>query len=272
MSSLDEKIVHARQILTDAVAEYQPREIFALFSGGYDSLVTAHLAYHLIASCQVAHVNTGIGIRETREYVRATCRDLRWPLTEYYAPERYEDIVLRHGFPGPSAHRFMYIRLKERAIDTLIREHKTKRSDRIMLITGIRNQESRRRMGYDEPIKCHKAKVWVSPILNWSKIDVHAYKARYELPDNDVVQLLHMSGECLCGAYAHKGELAEIKLWYPETGAYIEQLEVKVQAAGHAWGWEEGPPAKKVVHPDQGDLFMPLCTNCELNQKATNHV
>jgi hypothetical protein len=101
-------------------------------------------------------------------------------------------------------------------------------------------------------------------------LDVHAYKARYELPDNLVVDLLHMSGECLCGAYAHPGELKEIKLWYPDTAAHIEQLQTKVWNAGHHWQWEQSPPKK--ADPRQGGLFMPLCTNCELNRGVVTSI
>lgn len=96
--------------------------------------------------------------------------------------------------------------------------------------------------------------MWVNPILNWSKFDVHAYKARYDLPDNWVVEVLHMSGECLCGAYARRktksdaGELAEIRMWFPETAAYIDALTVKVKAAGHNWNWDEYPPSKPKTH------------------------
>jgi 3'-phosphoadenosine 5'-phosphosulfate sulfotransferase (PAPS reductase)/FAD synthetase len=264
-TSLDEKIVEARAILSAAVKEHQPREIFALFSGGYDSLVVAHLLSQFASSVGIAHFNTGIGIEETREYARQTCKSRDWPLVEKVTPESYEDLVLERGFPGPAHHWKMYCRLKDRSVEALVREYKQGRVDRIMLVTGIRRQESRKRMGYKDAVNRRGAQVWVNPLLNWSKFHIHAYKARYDLPDNRVVEVLHMSGECLCGAYAHKGELAEIKLWFPETGSYIESLERKVRAAGHNWGWEEPPPLVRIdKHPDQRGLFdMPLCTNCE---------
>jgi hypothetical protein len=51
-----------------------------------------------------------------------------------------------------------------------------------------------------------------------------------------------MSGECLCGAFAHKDELAEVEMFFPDVAAQIRELEVEVAAAGHPakickWGW-----------------------------------
>ena len=261
MDTLTPKIVQARAILQQAVKEHKPAEMFGLFSGGYDSLVIAHLMWRFSENTGTAHLNTGIGIPETRTYVRETCASRNWSLAEYTTPEKYEDLVLERGFPGPGHHWKMYCRLKDRSVDELIRDNKSKWRDRILLVTGIRNEESIKRMGYTEPIQRRGAQVWVNPILGWSKIDVHAYKARYELPDNLVVDLLHGSKECLCGAYAHKGELKEIELWYPKTGAYLRDLERRVREAGHNWGWEEAPPKK--ADPRQGNFFMPLCVGCE---------
>lgn len=267
MSDLDAKIVEARRILSDAVSEHGPREIFGLFSGGYDSLVTAHLVSRFAASIMVAHLNTGIGIPETRQYVEDTCKERSWDFVQYTTPESYEDLVLERGFPGAGHHWKMYCRLKDRSVEALVRENKQRWKDRIMLVTGIRRQESRKRMGYKDATQRRGAQVWVNPILNWSKFDVHAYKARYELPNNLVVDLLHGSKECLCGAYAHKGELKEIEIFYPKTGAYIRELETRVKAAGHNWGWEDDPPRKKRDYGQQ-DLFMPLCMGCENNRAS----
>ena len=64
--------------------------------------------------------------------------------------------------------------------------------------------------------------------------------ALHRLPSNPVVDLLHMSGECLCGSFARPGELAEISLWYPRAAARIFELERRVLEAGsppRPWGW-----------------------------------
>lgn len=267
---LTAKIVQARKILSDAVAEHRPREIFAMFSGGYDSLVIAHLVWRFSVNTGCAHLDTGIAIKETGIYVRDTCADRQWNLVEYKTPENYDDLVLEWGFPGPAHHFKMYCRLKDRSVEALVREHKSRHRDRIMLVSGIRKEESKKRQKLTKIVQRRGAQVWVNPLFYWTKFDVHAYKARYDLPDSWVVQTLHMSGDCLCGANAHKGELAEVRLWYPEMGKRIDDLAIRVKAAGHEWGWEDAPAQKP--DPRQGTFFMPLCVGCENNTQigATN--
>lgn len=42
----------------------------------------------------------------------------------------------------------------------------------------------------------------------------------------------HMSGECLCGAFAKPGELDEIRFWYP---AMADELGLKEERHIVAW-------------------------------------
>ena len=166
----------------------------------------------------------------------------------------------------------MYISLKERAIERLVREHKRFYRDKIMLITGVRKEESRRRMGHEQPILKVKARVWTAPLLNWTKRDIVSYMTAFQLPRNEVVEILHMSGECLCGAYAQKGELALIRAFFPETGAYLKTLERKVKAKGFPWGWDEAPPPwfRTIT---QGQLPLPgftrLCSSCDARNQTS---
>ncbi|MEO2090883.1 MAG: hypothetical protein ABGY75_15495, partial [Gemmataceae bacterium] len=89
----------------------------------------------------------------------------------------------------------------------------------------------------DEPVQKKDGRVWVAPLLNWSHEDKHAYLDAHLLPRNPVVEKLCMSGECLCGAFARKGELDEIAFWYPETAARIRALEVRAAEAGVPCRW-----------------------------------
>lgn len=268
---LEEKIVVAKASLLAAIQEHQPKAVFALFSGGYDSLTATHLAMTAAAVTSVVHVNTGIGIEDTREFVRKTCGDFGWKLDERHPPDKtYLQIILEYGFPGPPAHRYMYVWLKERALDQLVRETKMERKDRIMFVSGVRSQESVRRMGYTTPVKRDGAKVWVAPIYDFNARDVVGYLKKYALPRNPVVEALGMSGECLCGAFAHPGELVQIEKHFPRTGAYIRSLEEQVRAAGFPWGWEDRPPVAESKQEDLENIFdeddrpfMPLCACCE---------
>jgi 3'-phosphoadenosine 5'-phosphosulfate sulfotransferase (PAPS reductase)/FAD synthetase len=245
-----------------------------MFSGGHDSLAaTAITAQHPRFTAAV-HINTGIGIEQTREFVRDTCTDQGWPLIELHADrieQTYEYIVGRYGFPGPAGHPYMYRRLKERKIERLVREHKTHPRDRIILATGMRAAESVRRMRHADldpqgpGWRRVGAQVWTNPIGQWSKQEVNAYLTKTGLRRNEVVDLIHMSGECLCGAFARPGEMQELELWFPETAAYLHKLEAEAEAAGIiACVWGRRPDD---VNKDQMRLLpiLPLCTSCEAN-------
>jgi 3'-phosphoadenosine 5'-phosphosulfate sulfotransferase (PAPS reductase)/FAD synthetase len=222
------------------------REIVAkaiLFSGGNDSTVMAHLfrgyATHAI------HANTGIGIEKTRQFVRDTCAEWHLPLIEVHG-ESYRDLVLDKGFPGPAMHWKMYQRLKERALDKARHELEVANKRKIcaLYLAGRRREESRRR----EDIVLHErdgSVIWASPMANWTKLDLNTYRLMHDVPLNDVTQNIHMSGECLCGAFAKPGELDEIAYFYPEVAAEIRALQDEVRAAGHpeeicVWGHGQG--------------------------------
>lgn len=253
------RIIEARAILDEAVELHKPTHLFGMLSGGHDSLCATHVASKHPLFSGAVHINTGIGVDETREFVRTTCRDRQWTLKQYSPPVSYDDIVLEHGFPGPGSHFYMYVRLKERCLDALVRDHKKKRKDRIMLVTGVRLDESDRRMGHVEAVVRNRAKVWVAPILNWSTDDKNDYIDHEKLPRNPVVANLCMSGECLCGAFANPGEITEIETFYPEAAARIRRLQDRARDAGVHAVWGTRPP-KKIEEPPP--LPMEMCWSC----------
>lgn len=253
------------QIVCSALTEHSPVATFALFSGGDGSLHAAHWAMNNIENCQVAHINTGIGIERTRQFVRETCEREGWPLTEIRAKEDcgqdYDEIVRQHGFPGPAAHRFMYVRLKERAIEELIRRNKSNRLDRIMLLTGVKHDDSKRRSGYGGRAITRKgAQVWVNHMYWADRSETYHYIKHHNLPRNPVAEEIGMSGECACGAFASKGELAIWSRADSALGRRICALQEEARSQGVHCNWETPPPAN--VDKDTGDLFAPLCSNC----------
>lgn len=271
-------------ILDEAYERFEPTHVIAMFSGGHDSLVATHIAKQHPKFSFALHINTGIGIEDTRNFVRDTCEEWGIELREYHAdkyvgakgnpdPQVYEDMVKQHGFPGAGQHSTMYNRLKERPLRQAIRELKRGRNDKTMLITGVRSQESKRRTKHVEKFQIWEGtKVWVAPIWQFSKGDVNNYIKDNLLSRNEVVDHLHSSGECLCGAYAHEGEKEEIRLFFPEMGLYLDQLEEKVHQEGYPWNWEDGPP-KWYSSWKKGQQFVPglepedasqmLCRDCE---------
>jgi len=250
-------------VIEAAVDEYKPSHLFALFSGGHDSLVSTHTAAQHPAFSGAVHINTGIGIEETREFVRETCREQGWPLLEYCAKEgAYERRCMRYGMPGgPVHHEMVYHVLKSEQIQRLVRDHKTHRYDRIALVTGVRHAESARRMRlHPIPVRRERTKVWVHPHLDWSGLDVSRYVDAQGLRRNPVVDKLHRSGECLCGALADPKELDEIGFWYPAVAQRIHDLEYACFKAGlpHRWGRDPSQP----IDPNQP--MLPMCDSCTL--------
>jgi len=256
------------EIIASALA-YNPVAIFAMFSGGDGSLGTTAWAMANIPGCEVLHINTGIGIERTRIYVRETCQAQGWPLTEIRAKEDcgqdYDKIIAEHGFPGPAGHQFMYARLKERAVELIVRTRKTRRADKVMLITGICHDDSQRRSGYGgREVNFKGAQMWVNPMYWAGQSFVHHYRASTGIPRNPVAIELGMSGECICGAFAEKGELQIIRRVCPASAARIERLQDEEIRRGR-WGWESKPPQ----HRDTAtpDFFSPMCVNCLKSQR-----
>jgi 3'-phosphoadenosine 5'-phosphosulfate sulfotransferase (PAPS reductase)/FAD synthetase len=255
----------ARRMIREAVVKHDPVGVWALFSGGHDSLTSTALAAADPAFLGAVHINTGIGIEETREFVRETCQRQRWPLHELHSEAVYEDLVLeRGGFPsGPKAHSSMYWHLKQRPLRRFVREAKAGGRQPVMLVAGIRVHESLRRMnaGISVPVRRDdRGVVWVNPILEWQGIDCSRFIDEAGLQRNVVVDTLHRSGECLCGALARAEEIHEIDAWYPDTAARIHALEERARAAGlkhtkwasaKAWGTSE-------------QVTLPMCVGCEL--------
>lgn len=259
----------AHEIIKQAIDQYQPVAKYVGFSGGNDSRHVAHWMMENVPGCEVFHINTGIGIERTREYVRETCKQMGWPLHEIRAKEDcgqdYDEMCRQHGFPGPDSHSLMYSKLKERAIRVLVKRAKTghSRNAKVLLATGVRYDNSIRRMRYaGDEIRAVGSQLWVNPHY-WTTADERdEYNAKSGVPENPVSKELGMSGECCCGAYAQPGEFAIIKKVCPATAARIERLQQEVLERGFTWTWEGRPP-KGGFNKDQGSLFRPLCFGCE---------
>lgn len=235
-----------------------------LYSGGNDSTTVAHLFKHRAE--YAIHANTTIGIEQTRQFVRDTCKKFNLPLLEYTPPpgSTYRELVLDQGFPGPGMHFKMYQRLKERCLVQARRQLiKQPFHDRVVFLSGRRRTESARRANIPEMSR-EGSIVWVSPLVNWTKTDMNTYRDIVgDVPRNEVSDLIHMSGECLCGAFAKLGELDEIALWFPDVAEHIHELEREVTATGKfpakvcRWGWGAGTPI------DESTESGPLCSSCE---------
>lgn len=280
--TLDEAITRTHDIIAEALDRYPIVARQALVSGGNDSTVLAHLvACYLDSSPDdaIVHVNTGIGIEETRHYVRDLTADWNLPLRELHPQDSYEDLVLGRviartgpnagirpvwkGFPGPAGHKVMYRRLKDeplqrnraQIVDT------RGRSRKVLYLAGMRWDESQRRFRNAEEIDPDGGIIWCSPIVHWTNAQMAEYRRLHDLPRNEVTDHLHMSGECLCGAYAKPGEADEIEFFYPETAYRIRSLEKQAADLGITnCKWGVKPPGERSAAP--GSVAGRLCSNC----------
>ena len=257
------------EFIKEAIVKYRPRKFLLLFSGGHDSLCSTYYAATFLKSIgadfTIYHGNTGIGIRQTREYVYRTCSQFGWNIYEGHAGNTYETLVTKYGFPGPQSHRFMYIMLKERPLRKFI-THTCKSSpyarENVLLITGIRRTESKIRMGYKKYMTKDKSAIWLAPIFYWTENESEQYMERNRLPRNPVKDKICISGECLCGAFAGHEEWIEIKTSYPEAAEEIERLHKIATGNGMPWGWASSP-TQYYKHNPRGQINMFMCVGCE---------
>jgi 3'-phosphoadenosine 5'-phosphosulfate sulfotransferase (PAPS reductase)/FAD synthetase len=273
----------ALAVIDQGILEHYPSQVYALFSGGDDSLTSTCLAARHPRFSGCIHLDTGTGVPETRAFVEDTCRRYGWPLEVYSPPAgEYERLVLdgyttrdgrvHRGFPsGLKSHSTMYYRLKQRQIQLAIKVHKASPRDRIGFVTGIRTAESTRRANSKmaERPKVYKdaerSAVWFNPILDWDKANCLDFLLKNRLGRNPVSVNCHRSGECLCGALANHAELGEIAFFYPEVGERYARLQADAQALGlEDWQWAGGPTSRRRfsarLNPKQ-----PLCTSCQLS-------
>jgi 3'-phosphoadenosine 5'-phosphosulfate sulfotransferase (PAPS reductase)/FAD synthetase len=289
--TLDEAIARSLEILNEALSAYPIVGTYWLSSGGNDSAIVGHLLRGRYDA--VLHVNTGTGIPETTQYVRDVAAVWGDTLHVLRPKNSYRDLVLGEviastgpnagkravwkGFPGPAGHKVMYRHLKD---EPLMRFRKSVvgdqgRTRKVIYLGGMRWAETDRRFRNAEAIDQDGAIVWVSPLVHWTDAHMREYRARYRchqdhehaphrlcfdgaLPLNEVTEHIHMSGECLCGAYAKPGELDEIEFFYPETAAKLRALEEAVAAAGlKACRWGQKPPGES-----NAAAAGRLCSSC----------
>lgn len=279
MNSLIETSVHRLQ---NAIREHKPSHVFALYSGGHDSRCAVEVACRVKEFSGCVHCNTGIGVEETREHVRETCKEKGFRLLEYKAtentradgtpdPQDYDALVRSYGFPGPGHHTKMYNRLKERSLRRLMRQFKVEHKDRIMLVSGCRSAESTRRMGNVEEVQRSGCQVWCAPIHDWASCHKEQVMRECAIKPNPVVECLGMSGECLCGAFAEAGEQDRVATYFPYIDERLNRLHAEIKHK-FPWRWDEQPPKKtkrqKEIESGQVEIpFMPLCWNCNKNHK-----
>lgn len=247
---------------------------YALFSGGHDSLVSTHYCMTTRRTEKVLHLDTGTGLEENEQFVIDVCEQYDWPLRIEEAPVSFKEFLLEYGdgepygFPGPALHLITYIMLKERSLQNLAAEHEGKPH----YWTGVRADETQRRMETvgDGETKEMSKWWWHSPISDWTEDDLDDYREEHDLPANPVVQNIHRSGECFCGAFAERDEeLIDLQANYPDHFEWLMDLEQEVReelGEDHPRAyWANGSMSKPDVvalEKEYKHMKQVLCADC----------
>jgi 3'-phosphoadenosine 5'-phosphosulfate sulfotransferase (PAPS reductase)/FAD synthetase len=280
----------AEQVVADVQRDFQISHVVAAYSGGDDSIVSTHWTMERFPGAVVMTADTQIGLEVAKQHSEKVCRDLgfareivspspggppaKWQGEWLDAPTTYEEFVLNFGFPGPGMHPRMYQRLKQRAFRKLKpRLGKRPRGSRILVVSGIRHDESAIRAGYkrayrEEPKECF---VWMNPFYWCTAQDFEAYRQEYGLPRNPVKQKCGISGECCCGTFAAPGEMDAYRSVEPSFADRLQALRNRVKDR-FPWGWGEKPVQavldqhkenRALLLRDETPQFMPACVGCD---------
>lgn len=260
-----------------AKAVHRPIASVCLFSGGGDSMVTAHRCREHYD--ELVFIDTGTSVPGVEDFVREAAEWLGKPLRIMrHDFDAYRLLVCggldwkgdeweAFGFPGPAQHGRAYNRLKERQIERLLRELKEgyPRMARVLALTGVRRAESARRRSR-EPINRKNSMVFVNPLIDWTGADMRRYKVEHDLPVSDVSALLHRSGECNCGAFAVAGEERAMmeSLWPEWWRERIGVLEAEAEAKGVRWCRWGGFDVNGVRAGEVTEAAGELCESCIL--------
>lgn len=271
----------SREILTKAIADYDPYAIVVMTSGGNDSLCAYYVTRALgVTPDYILHGRTGTGIPETTEFVRSWAIQQGIDYIEADAGTAFDDYVLRKGFfgRGRTAHTYAYHVLKAQPFRTALSHNirKRKRNRNILLINGARIEESaNRKANMTTPVRhdpASKSNVWVNVIHHWDKEQRDAFLADVKAPCNPVTKELCRSGECMCGTMQELQARTEAATLFPRWGAWLDDLEARVRQQGFTWGWGEGVP-KDWQMEQQGQMrllgeaeFQPMCVSCKIGE------
>lgn len=195
--------------------------MFALVSGGKDSLSAANVLHEAGKLEACVALRTGISTPDWEPFVRKTCEERGWPV-EFYGEEdsRFEDFVLRYGFPGPSKHSWVMRVLKGRAIRAFRRQHPYG-----ILASGVRADESVTRAASTRPVGQWEGVPILAPIYDWTTEATWEYFRAHGFERAPGYSTLQISGDCLCGAYAREDEPKAVQYWYPGIWKRFEALK-----------------------------------------------
>lgn len=211
--------------------------IVVSFSGGKDSIVTAELVKRALlkedfvivfaettleSEYTYAYINDYIHKNPNLTYIRAD-----------YGTEQKE---LWNIFGPPSRiHRWCHTLYKIAPIRKTLTKHLKSPTARILLIDGIRHEESGKRGNYENISYGTKGmlQINISPILQWSSAEVFTYIFASNIPLNKMYRYGYARVGCLVCPYSSKwSEYLSNKLFCEKINPYLTILKDNAIYAG----------------------------------------
>ena len=228
---------------------------FALVSGGKDSLSTAQVLHDAGKLAGCVALDTGLSTPDWKGFVERTCEERKWPVTFYRTTASFEEFVMKNGYPGPGWHGRIMNMLKGRAIRAFKKAHPTG-----ILASGVRADESDRRMLNTKPVSHWEGAAVMAPIFDWTTEETWAYFNDHGFVRAPGYSTLQISGDCLCGAMAREGERDALEFHYPDLGKYLRELGDAIKEKfpnRHEWGWGWKKPIKR-----RSQAERVICVEC----------
>lgn len=269
-----EVIEKSKEIISTAIADYEPYAKVGLFSGGNDSLLLLALLKELNIELDfIIHVHTETGLPQTLQFVKKHCSEYKSKFVIASANGAYERYVLRKGFfgAGNHAHAYAYHQLKanplEKSISELIIQRRSNR--KVLLLNGIRIEESsNRKKNYGSNVinvyGRRPNNIWVNAIHWWTIEQREDYLNGNNVKRNPVSIELGRSGECMCGTMQGQLDRVAAKKYCPAWGKWLDDLEKAVIGKGFPWKWGENINKGHLMEREgQLNMFQPMCVGCK---------
>jgi len=222
----------------DTLREIRPLiktyNVYVLFSGGKDSLVSLHIvsraARSLGKNVTAVYANTTASIPDNTKYVRKICKKLGVKLRIAQPKESYFNLVRQWGFPT-IGRRWCCYHLKIEPLKMFFSEN----PDPLKIVfDGIRADESARRqefprLGYHKHFDC----LCYHPIFYWTDEDVKGYAQKHGLFLNPLYGLgFRRASECWCPVFKTLWQFQSLKQFYPEFYRKLVKLESELRSGG----------------------------------------
>lgn len=278
------ELSESQRILTTAIEKWQPVALVALFSGGYDSMISTHILHRLETHglpIQVWAIDTQLAADGWGEYVQSVADRQGWNFHIYDNKKGFAQFVTsveKKGCPRTKKmHTFVFQKLKERGIDAIHVMNKKKRSDKTLFISGMRRVESADRKNADESSRIGKSnKIFAAPIVHWSNEQCDWYRLKNQLPDNPFYNTVKGSGDCQCN-WGNFITYRMLKKHSPKLAAGNVKIIDQISKKYHGYGWDGiGAGQTEMLQDFEGEcqLTSPfLCEGCSRAKvRAPSHI